>query len=199
MYATTDFKKGLKIEYNGKPYVIVEFQHVNPGKGSAFVRTRIKNLETAQVLEVTFKAGEKVNVPDLEFKEMQYMYNDGQSYTFMDMATYDQIVLKAEDLDDAKYFIIENSMVRVTFFQNRPVTVEVDNFVELRVKETQPNIKGDTSGGGGKPATMETGLVVTVPFHISEGDVLKIDTRTSEYVEKVSVRPHPPSTFFRQT
>lgn len=185
MYATTDFKKGLKIEYNGKPFVIVDFQHVNPGKGSAFVRTRIKNLETAQVLEITFKAGEKVNVPDLDFKEMQYMYNDGQSYTFMDMATYDQVVLTAEELDDTRYFIIENGMVRVTFFQGRPVTVEVDNFVELRVKETQPNIKGDTSGGGGKPATMETGLVVTVPFHISEGDVLKVDTRTSEYVEKV--------------
>ncbi|MFY7927568.1 MAG: elongation factor P [Oligoflexus sp.] len=185
MYATTDFKKGLKIEYNGKPYVIVEFQHVNPGKGSAFVRTRLKNLETAQVLEVTFKSGEKVNVPDLEYKEMQYLYNDGSNYTFMDNATYDQVVLKAEDLDDAKYYIIENSMLKVTFFQGRPVTVEVDNFVELKVAQTQPNIKGDTSGGGGKPATMETGLVVTVPFHISEGDLLKIDTRTGEYVEKV--------------
>ncbi len=185
MYATTEFKKGLKIEYNGKPFVIVEFQHVNPGKGSAFVRTRIRNLETAQVLEVTFKAGDKVNVPDLEYKEMQYLYNDGQNYTFMDLATYDQIVLKKEELDDAVYFLIENSMIKVTFFQGRPVAVEVDNFVELKVTETQPNIKGDTSGGGGKPAKLETGLTVTVPFHISEGDILKIDTRTSEYVEKV--------------
>jgi elongation factor P len=185
MYSTTEFKKGLKIEYNGKPFVIVEFQHVNPGKGSAFVRTRIRNLETAQVLEVTFKAGEKVNVPDLEYKEMQYLYNDGQNYTFMDLASYDQVVLKKEELDDAIYFLIENSMIKVTFFQGRPVSVEVDNFVELRVAETQPNIKGDTSGGGGKPAKLETGLVVTVPFHIVEGDLLKIDTRTSEYVEKV--------------
>lgn len=185
MYATTDFKKGLKIEYNGKPFVIVEFQHVNPGKGSAFVRTRLKNLETAQVLEVTFKSGEKVNVPDLDYKEMQYLYNDGVNYTFMDQATYDQVVLKADDLDDAKFYIIENSILKVTFFQGRPVSVEVDNFVELRVAETQPNIKGDTSGGGGKPAKMETGLVVTVPFHIVEGDLLKIDTRTGEYVEKV--------------
>ena len=101
------------------------------------------------------------------------------------MATYDQVVLKADDLDDAKYYIIENSVLKVTFFQGRPVSVEVDNFVELRVAETQPNIKGDTSGGGGKPAKMETGLVVTVPFHIVEGDILKIDTRTGEYVEKV--------------
>ncbi len=185
MYATTDFKKGLKIEYNGKPFVIVEFQHVNPGKGSAFVRTRIRNLETAQVLEVTFKAGEKVNVPDLEYKEMQYLYNDGQNFTFMDLATYDQVVLTKDELDDAIHFLVENSLIKVTFFQARPVSVEVDNFVELKVAETQPNIKGDTSGGGGKPAKMETGLVVTVPFHISEGDILKIDTRTSEYVEKV--------------
>ena len=185
MYATTEFKKGLKIEYNGKPFVIVDFQHVNPGKGSAFVRTKLKNLETAQVLEITFKSGDKVAVPDLEFKEMQYLYNDGTNYTFMDLASFDQIVLKDSDLEDYRYYIIENSMVRVTFFQNRPVAIEVDNFVELRVKETQPNIKGDTSGGGGKPATMDTGLVVTVPFHISEGDLLKIDTRTGEYVEKV--------------
>ncbi|MCX6130451.1 MAG: elongation factor P [Proteobacteria bacterium] len=185
MYATTEFKKGLKIEYNGKPFVIVDFQHVNPGKGSAFVRTKLKNLETAQVLEITFKSGDKVPVPDLDFKEMQYLYNDGTNYTFMDLASYDQIVLKDDDLDDYRYYIIENSMVRVTFFQSRPVAIEVDNFVELRVKETQPNIKGDTSGGGGKPATMETGLVVTVPFHISEGDLLKIDTRTGDYVEKV--------------
>ena len=185
MYVTTDFKKGLKIEYNGKPFVIVEFQHVNPGKGSAFVRTRLKNLETSQVLEVTFKSGEKVNVPDLEYKEMQYLYNDGVNYTFMDLATYDQIVLTADEVDDAKNYIVENSIIKVTFFQGRPVTVDIENFVELKVAETQPNIKGDTSGGGGKPATLETGLVVTVPFHISEGDILKIDTRTAEYVEKV--------------
>ena len=185
MYVTTDFRKGLKIEYNGKPFVIVDFQHVNPGKGSAFVRTRLKNLETAQVLEVTFKSGEKVGIPDLQSKNMQYLYNDGVEYTFMDMEAYDQVALTSDDLGDAKNYIIENSMVNVTFFQGKPVSVDIDNFVELKVIETQPNIKGDTSGGGGKPATLETGLVVTVPFHISEGDVLKIDTRSAEYVEKV--------------
>ncbi len=185
MYATTDFKKGLKIQYNDKPWVIVEFQHVNPGKGSAFVRTRLKNLEDGKVLEITFKAGEKVPVPDLEYKEMQYLYNDGENYTFMDTASFEQEVLTKDDIDDAKNYIVENSMVKVTFFRGRPVAVEVENFVVLKVQETQPNIKGDTSGGGGKPATMETGLVVTVPFHISEGDQLKIDTRTGEYVEKV--------------
>jgi elongation factor P len=185
MYVTTDFRKGLKIEYNGKPFVIVDFQHVNPGKGSAFVRTRLKNLETAQVLEVTFKSGEKVAIPDLQSKNMQYLYNDGVEYTFMDMEAYDQVTLTKDDLGDAKNYIIENSMVNVTFFQGKPVSVDIDNFVELKVVETQPNIKGDTSSGGGKPATLETGLVVTVPFHISEGDVLKIDTRSAEYVEKV--------------
>ena len=185
MYSTTDFRKGLKIEYNSKPFIIVDFQHVNPGKGAAFVRTKIKNLETAQVLEVTFKSGEKVNVPDLESKEMQYLYTDGTTYTFMDMTTYDQVSLTEDDLGDTKNFIIENSVVRVTFFEGKPVSVEVDNFVELKVTETQPNIKGDTSSGGGKPATLETGLTISVPFHINEGDVLKVDTRTSEYVEKV--------------
>ena len=185
MYVTTDFRKGLKIEYNGKPFVIVDFQHVNPGKGAAFVRTRLKNLETAQVLEVTFKSGEKVNEPDLEYKEMQYLYSDGENYTFMDMGSYDQVSLTAEELSDAKNYVIENSMVKVTFFSGKPVSVEIDTFVELKVTETQPNIKGDTSSGGGKPATLETGLVITVPFHINEGDVLKVDTRSAEYVEKV--------------
>ncbi|NRA66385.1 MAG: elongation factor P [Pseudobacteriovorax sp.] len=185
MYVTTEFRKGLKIEYNSKPFVIVDFQHVNPGKGAAFVRTKLRNLETKQVLEVTFKSGEKVAVPDLATKDMQYLYNDGSTYTFMDMETYDQVGLSTDEISTAKDFIIENSVVRVTFFEGRPVDVEIDNFVELKVTETQPNIKGDTSSGGGKPATLETGITVTVPFHINEGDLLKIDTRSSEYVEKV--------------
>lgn len=185
MYVTTDFRKGLKIEYTGKPWVIVDFQHVNPGKGAAFVRTRLKNLETNQVLDVTFKSGEKVGIPDLEHREMQYLYSDGESYTFMDNTTYDQVTLSSEEIGDNKFFIVENSVVKVTFYQGKAVSVEIDNFVNLKVSETQPNIKGDTSSGGGKPATLETGLTVTVPFHINEGDALKIDTRTSSYVEKV--------------
>lgn len=185
MYVTTEFRKGLKIEYNGKPWVIADFQHVNPGKGAAFVRTKLKNLETAQVVEVTFKSGEKVGVPDLQVKDMQYLYTDGKNYTFMDLETYDQVELSQDDIGHAINFIIENTIVKTTIYQGRALSVEVDNFVELVVKETQPNIKGDTSSGGGKPATMETGLVVTVPFHINEGDKLKIDTRSSEYVEKV--------------
>lgn len=185
MISTTEFRKGLKLEHNGKPWVIVDFQHVSPGKGSAFCRTRIKNLETGQVVEVTYKSGEKVPEPDLSYRDMQYLYNDGTTYTFMDTESFDQVTLTKEELGDAVYFIIENSMVKVTFFKDKAVSVEYDNFVELEVIETQPNIKGDTSGGGGKPATLSTGLRVQVPFHINQGDVLKIDTRTSEYIEKV--------------
>ncbi len=186
MYQTTDFRKGLKIEYENNAYTIVEFQHVNPGKGSAFVRTKLKNLETGKVLDVTFKAGvDKVGIPDLKFVEMQYLYNDGENYNFMDNGSFDQVTLTADEVGDAKFYIIENSVVRVTYYKGKPVALELENFVLLKVIETQPNIKGDTSGGGGKPATMETGLTVTVPFHINVGDVLKIDTRVDKYVEKV--------------
>ena len=185
MYSTNEFRKGLKIEHQGKAFVIVESQFVSPGKGAAFVRTKLKNLETGQVIEVTYKSGEKVGVPDLDLKDMQYLYNDGETYTFMDNESYEQVSLSLDELGDAKYFIVENSEVKVTFYQGRAVSVEIDNFVDLEVTETQPNIKGDTSGGGGKPATLSTGLTITVPFHINVGDVLKVDTRTSQYVEKV--------------
>lgn len=186
MYQTTDFRKGLKIEYENNAYTIVEFQHVNPGKGSAFVRTRLKNLETGKVLDVTFKAGvDKVGIPDISFSEMQYLYNDGESFHFMDNKTYDQVALTAEEVGDAKYYLVENSVVRVTIYKGKAAALDLENFVELKVSETQPNIKGDTSSGGGKPATMETGLTITVPFHINAGDVLKVDTRTNKYVEKV--------------
>ena len=185
MVSTSEFRKGLKVEHDGKPFVMVDFQHVNPGKGAAFCRTKLKNLETGQVLEVTYKSGDMVPTPELEYKEMQFLYSDGTTFTFMDNANYEQVTLSNDELGDNKYYIIENSVVKVTFYKSRPVAVEVENFVNLTVAETQPNIKGDTSGGGGKPATMQTGLVVTVPFHINVGDVLKVDTRSNKYVEKV--------------
>ena len=185
MYSTQEFRKGLKIEYSDKAWSIVEFQHVSPGKGSAFVRTRLKNLETGQVVEVTFKSGDKVNIPDVEMREMQYLYSDTDRATFMDVSNYEQVTLSNDEVGDAKFYIVENGVVKVTFFRGRAVAVEVDNHVDLKVTETQPNIKGDTSGGGGKPAKMQTGLMVQVPFHIKEGDTLRIDTRTNDYLSKV--------------
>jgi elongation factor P len=185
MYSTTDFKKGVQIEYNDQAWTIVDFQHVNPGKGAAFTRTKLKNLETGRTVEINFKSGEKVGVPDVQTKNMQYLYNDGSAYTFMDQESYDQVALSSEEIGDGKDYMIENMVVSVIYYKGKPVQVSLPNFVELKVTQTQPNIKGDTSGGGGKPATMETGVVVSVPFHINEGDVLKIDTRTGEYIERV--------------
>lgn len=185
MYDTTDFKKGLQIEYNDQAWTISDFQHVNPGKGAAFTRTKIKNLETGRVVEVNFRSGEKVGVPDVNTQAMQYLYNDGSNYTFMDQATYDQVTLTQDEIGDGKDYIVENMVISVIYYKGKAVSVQLPNFVELKVVETQPNIRGDTSGGGGKPAKMETGLVVQVPFHIAEGSILKVDTRTGEYIEKV--------------
>lgn len=185
MHSTTDFRKGLQIEYDNKAWTIVDFQHVNPGKGSAFVRTKLKNLESGRVVEITFKSGDKVGIPDVQERAMQYLYNDGSAYTFMDQESYDQVTLAKDDMGDSANFVIENTVVSVTYYKGRAVAVKVPNFAVLKVAETQPNIKGDTSGGGGKPAKLETGLIVTVPFHIAEGDSIKVDTRTSEYVEKM--------------
>ena len=139
MITTQNFRKGLKIEYDGKPWVVVDFQHVNPGKGAAFMRAKIKNLQTKQVLEITLKSGEGVPEPDLEFREMQYLYNDGSGFVFMDNTSFEQFTLSQDDLGDNKYFIIENSSVKVTFFQSKPVDVEIDNFVNLRVSDRDRN------------------------------------------------------------
>lgn len=185
MYSTSDFRKGLKIEYSGKPFIIIDFQHVAPGKGAAFVKARLKNLETQQVLDVTFKSGDVVPEADVQLREMQYLYKDGDNFMFMDNSTYEQVGLTPEEVGDNARYIIENATAMITFYNNRAVSMEVPNFVVLKITETQPNIKGDTSGGGGKPATLETGLTVTVPFHLSEGDAIKIDTRTDSYIEKV--------------
>ncbi|MCY4443816.1 MAG: elongation factor P [Proteobacteria bacterium] len=186
MYQTTDFTKGLKVEYRDEVWTIVECQHVSPGKGSAFVKTKLKSLQSGRVLELNFKAGvDKLDVPDVETHSMQYLYHDGDSYHFMNEKTYDQIKLSKEEIQDAHYYLQENSVVKVVFYKGKAVSVDVDNFVELPVQETQPNIKGDTSSGGGKPATLSTGLTVVVPFHVIEGDVIRIDTRSNKYMEKV--------------
>ncbi len=184
MYSTAEFRRGLKIEIDGKPFTIVEFQHVKPGKGGAFVRTKLKNLETGQVLEQTFRSGAKVGIPDLEEKNTQYLYQDGDNYVFMDNDTYDQLFIAEDYLGDAVTFFKPNIEVNVLFFNGKPIGVDLPITVELEVTETEPGIKGDTATGATKAATLESGLTVQVPLFIEQGDVLRIDTRTGEYLER---------------
>ncbi|MFO0752474.1 MAG: elongation factor P [Thermodesulfovibrionales bacterium] len=185
MIATSDFRKGAKIEYKGEPCEIVDFQHVKMGRGGAVVRTKLKSLRTGNVLEDTFRSGEKFEPPALEEKEMQYLYvQDGMHY-FMDTETYEQIPLTDAQLGEVKKFIKENMTVKILYYKETPMTVEAPMFVELKVVETEPAFRGDTASGSSKPAKLESGAVVKVPFHIGIGDTLKIDTRTSEYIEKV--------------
>lgn len=186
MYSTADFRKGLKIELQGEPYIIVDFQHVKPGKGGAFVRTRLKNLITGLIREETFRSGEKVGIPDLEEKEMQYLYEDSGQFCFMDLKSYEQHFLAAEQLGDARFYLQEQVEAKVLFFNGRPIGIELPNFVDLRVAKTEPGVKGDTAAGATKPAELETGAVVQVPLFVQEGDVIKVDTRTGEYIERVS-------------
>lgn len=185
MYSTPDFRKGLKIELNGEPYVIVEFLHVKPGKGGAFVRTTLKSMITGNVIDRTFRSGEKVDKPNLEEKVMQYLYESDGQFHFMDTETYEQSFLTSEQLGDARSYLQENVTVTVLFHDNKPIGVEVPIFVELTVASTEPGIKGDTAGGATKPATLETGMTVQVPLFVNEGDILKIDTRTGKYIERV--------------
>lgn len=185
-YSTAQFKKGLKIEISGEPFIIVESQHVKPGKGGAFVRTKMKSLISGNVLDKTFRSGEKVDVPDLEQKHMQYLYNDGTDYCFMDMDNYEQMNLTDDQLADTLGYLKENVEVEVLFHNGKAIGVEIPMFMELAVAETDPGLKGNTASGGSKPAKLETGKVVQVPLFINEGDVVRVDTRTDAYMERVS-------------
>jgi len=187
LVTTSDFRKGLKVEFKGEPCEIIDFQHVKMGRGGAIVRTKLKSLKTGSVLEETFRSGEKLETPQLEEKKMQYLYMQEDMYYFMDDKTYEQVPLTADYLGEAKKFLKENMVVGILYWKEEPLSVELPTFVELLVKKTDPaGFKGDTaSGGGGKPATLETGAVVKVPFHINEGDIIRVDTRTSEYIERV--------------
>jgi elongation factor P len=185
MYSTAEFKKGLKLELDGSPYVIVEFQHVKPGKGGAFVRTKLKNLLTGRVLDQTFRSGERVKKPDLMERDMQYLYREGDRYCMMDNETYEQIMLTPEQVGDARVWLTENLNVKVLFFNQQPVAVDQPLFVELMVAQTEPGVRGDTATGGTKPATLESGAVIQVPLFINEGDRVKVDTRTGSYIERV--------------
>jgi elongation factor P len=185
MADTSDFRNGFVMDFDGKMMSIVEFQHVKPGKGGAFVRTKLKNVETGQVVDKTFRAGEKVEEVRLETHEYQYLYNDGDMYTFMHTETFEQIMLPREGLSDAIPYLKENDTVAMLMRGEKPITVEVANHVELTVTQTDPGLRGDTAQGGSKPATVETGLTVQVPLFVEEGDVLKIDTRTGKYITRV--------------
>jgi elongation factor P len=185
MYATSEFKRGLKIELDGAPYVIVEFQHVKPGKGGAFIRTKLKNLLTGKVLDQTFRSGERVKRPDLMEREMQYLYQEGDRFCLMDNENYEQIMLTEEQVGEARLYLADNLDVKVLFFNQQPVAVEVPTFVELEVTQTEPGVKGDTATGGTKPATLESGVTIHVPLFINEGDRLKVDTRTGAYIERL--------------
>ncbi|MCL6610084.1 MAG: elongation factor P [Peptococcaceae bacterium] len=184
MISTNDFRTGLTIELDGDVYQVVDFQHVKPGKGSAFVRSKLRNLRTGAVIEKTFNAGEKIPRARVDRREFQYLYNDGSVYNFMDMETYDQTGLTAEQLGDAVKYLKENMIINVLMFQGKPIGVDLPNYVELTVVETAPGIKGDTASGGSKPATLETGYVVQVPFFINVGDVIQIDTRSGQYLKR---------------
>lgn len=185
MISTNEFRKGAKIEYKGDPFEIIDFQHVKMGRGGAIVRTKLKSLKTGSVLEDTFRSGEKFGTPHLEEKKMQYLYAEGDLHYFMDTETFEQIPLSTSQLGDTKKFLKENMTVTILNYRGEPLSVELPTFVELMVAETEPGFKGDTASGGSKPATLETGAVVRVPFHINTGDMLRIDTRTSEYIERV--------------
>jgi len=183
--STAEFKKGLKIQFDGEPYSIVDFQHVKPGKGGAFVRTKLKHMRLGRVIDNTFRAGEKVELVDFEEKRMQYLYHDDR-YHFMDLDTYDQISLSGEEVGDARDFLKENIEVEILFIDESPVTVELPNFIELQIVKTDPGIRGDTASGGSKPATLETGAVIQVPLFLNEGDVVKVDTRSGDYLGRVA-------------
>jgi len=184
MATTADFRNGMCIEHNGQLYFIVQFQHVKPGKGQAFVKTRLKNLETDQVLETNFKIGTTINVVRLDTRKCQYLYKDGDSYYFMDLENYDQYILPEDVVGDNTKFLKENMEVEVGFIKGKIISITVPSFVELEIVETEPGIRGDTAQGGSKPATLETGAVITVPLFINKGDIVRIDTRTGEYIER---------------
>jgi elongation factor P len=185
MYSTADFRKGLKIELDGKPFTIIEFLHVKPGKGGAFVRTKLKNMITGQVLEKTFRAGEKVAPPNIQEKEMQYLYQDKGEFCFMDTETFDQVFLTVEQLKENRPFLKENTNVKVLIYNDRIMGIELPNFVDLKIVQTDPGIKGNTVTGGSKPATLESGAAIQVPLFVNIGDIIRVDTRSKEYIERV--------------
>ncbi len=186
MYEVSDFHKGLRLMVEGNPYQIIDFQHVKPGKGNQFTRTRMRNLLTGQQLERTFKSGERFEVPDVQNVEMTFLYKDENGYNFMNQTTFEQICILSHEIGDSSNYLVENLQVVVLFYNERPVSVDVPKAVNLKVAQTDPGVKGDRVTGATKHATLESGLVVNVPLHINEGDLLRIDTESGAYVSRVT-------------
>jgi elongation factor P len=185
MYETSDIRKGLKFLIDGDPYIVVDFQFVKPGKGTAFTRTKIKNMITGAVLERTYRTGEKLEPANIEEKTMQFLYQEGENYHFMDTSSYDQIFMAKDVVGEIAKLMPDNITVTILFFNDRPVEIRLPNFVELEVTHTEPGMKGDTASGATKPATLSTGAVINVPLFVEQGEILRIDTRTGEYIERV--------------
>ncbi|KUO96928.1 elongation factor P [Ferroacidibacillus organovorans] len=184
MISSNDFRTGTTIEYDGQIWRVIEFMHVKPGKGAAFVRTKLKNIRTGGVKETTFRAGEKVARARIENRQMQYLYSDGDNYTFMDNETFEQLNLSREMLEYEINFLKENMVCVVVLYDGQAIGCDLPNTVELEVVETEPGIRGDTATGGSKPAKLETGYTVNVPFFINQGDRLLIDTRSGQYISR---------------
>jgi elongation factor P len=185
MYDTSQFRKGLKIMYEGKPYMILENQFVKPGKGQAFNRVRIKNLLSGSVLDINMKSGENVPEADVSIDSMQYMYASGDAYHFMNTKTYDQVELTEDQIGEAKNYLTENLEVTISFFEGKAIAVEVPNFIEMQIVKCDPGVRGDTVSGATKPATLSSGYEVYVPLFVEEGEWVRVDTRTGEYLDRV--------------
>lgn len=181
----SDFRKGMKVLWEGQPYSVVEYQFVKPGKGAAFTRTRLKNLLTGNVVEYNIRSGEKLEVANTEELKMVYLYKEGDNYTFMNQETYDQLTITEDQLGGAHRFLTENIQVDVLLYNDRPIAVELPNFVELEIVYCEPGVKGDTATGASKPATLSTGAIINVPLFIEQGEVIRIDTREEKYMERV--------------
>ena len=185
MISTADFRNGSRLELDGVPFQIVEFQHVKPGKGGAFVRTKLKSYTTGNVIDRTFRSGERFDEPDLEERTMQFLYAAGDSYTFMDTENFEQLTYEKKQLGENADLLKENMVAKILVYEHRPIAVELPIFIELKVVDAEPGVRGDTASGGTKPAVVETGAVIKVPLYMEVGETIKIDTRTREYVERV--------------
>ena len=186
MILASDLRKGTKFLYKGEPHIVIDFQHVKPGKGGAFMKTKMKNLISGSTYEETFRSEEKFQIPDLQYRQMQFLYTDGEDYNFMDQDSYDQLVFTKDQVETVVDYLKEQEVYDVLYFQEKPIAVNPPMFMNLKVVETVPGVKGNTAQGGAtKPATMETGLVLQVPLFVNEGEVLKVDTRDGVYVERI--------------